>query len=318
MSRVEKVLSKLGLEARLNAGRWWTRTCPMPRHKTHNAAHEFQNFFVRADDSHEPGVWHCYSCKAGGKTIVGLVAILRQISYREALLWVRAIEDAEPPAPFLRVRFEDKDVRSFRLPLGVEHEPLECWNTVAREYAVSRGITADQVQRHRIGYALMGKLSGRIVFPVFDGRGKLANYTGRTFVGDPVRYMSASKWEEPDLSVFWGEHLWPPIEKRRVLVLFEGAINGMAIERALPVGDVYLGGLFGSNFEEGKALKLGAWRRIVVATDPDAAGDEVFRDIVAGIRTSKARVERFEYPGRVQADREPKLREALAACLALA
>jgi DNA primase len=310
------VMQKLGIEVRQIGARLWAEHCPMPEHVT-NPAHRFKNFFVRIAPADKVGLWHCYSCHAGGR-LVDLVMAVRGLEFRAAVEWLTALgADQAPAAPYLRVRVEGPK-GEFRLPAGVEFAPLGEWNSVARAYALSRGMTAEQVEDWGIGYAMIGRLEGRIVFPVFDRRGRLANYTGRTFVNDELRYMSASEREGPDESVFLGEHEWPvDLSKRAVLVVFEGAINGMAIERALGESrrHVQLGGLSGSNFDHRKAAKLSTFQRVIVATDPDAAGDEAARVIAASVRTGRTRVERLKYPGTVQADCEPRLVEILRDCL---
>lgn len=312
MSYVELVLDKLGLEHRRHGGRVWTEICPLPTHQKHNPDHRWANFFIRPDGL-RAGQWHCFSCGGKGK-LLDLVMLLKEMEFEVAISWLQELESQAPPAPFLRVRVDTK-VKAFKLPMGVETEPLEKWVSGARNYVLGRGITAEQVDSWRVSYALAGRLAGRIVFPVFDHAGKLSNYTGRTFVNDPVRYLSASEKEGPDTSVFWGEDRWLPVDQRSSILLFEGAINGMAFERVARTR-VLLGGLSGSSFDHRKAMRLKGFKRVIVATDPDKAGDEAYEDIKGALGRTKE-VVRFKYPTSSDAsDTDPSLlREAVDRCL---
>jgi hypothetical protein len=93
-------------------------------------------------------------------------------------------------------------------------------------------------------------------------------------------------------------------------------LNGLAIERALAgvEGRVELAGLSGSKFDHRKAGKLATFRRLLVATDPDDAGDGAYAEI-AGTLGRRCEVARFAYPhrGRDAVDTPPP---DLAAALA--
>jgi DNA primase len=150
--------------------------------------------------------------------------------------------------------------------------PLDSWVGPARSYAASRGITAAQVERWGLGYAVEGPLAARIVLPVRDGGGRVVSYSARTFARAPKRYLSAKREEGPDPSAVFGEHLWPPIGRRGRLLVSEGSINALALERAALPGDA-VGALEGSDVHLGQLLKVSTFRRVLVVTDPDPAGD---------------------------------------------
>ena len=282
---VERVLERLGVAARLEGKRWWAERCPHPDHAAHNPAHAFKNMFVHANGTEKAGLWHCYSCKSGGRLIelvMALLALEGDDGFRSAIAWLRDVEEAPALAPVVRVRFQPIGYRAgrFQIPAEVEWSPLPEWNSVARRYAESRGIDAAQVERWRIGVAFEGRLSGRIVFPICDQGGAAVNYAARTFVGDETRYLAASEWERPDLSAMLGEHLWPGRAEelaRSVLVVFEGAITGMAIERSLrrlQVARACVAGLQGSDIDNRRIAKFALFGAVVAATDPDSAGDK--------------------------------------------
>jgi hypothetical protein len=84
-----------------------------------------------------------------------------------------------------------------------------------------------------------------------------------------------------------------------VLVVTEGAINGLAVERALdacPEFDTVVppfASLRGSNLLPGQMASLSTFRRILVASDPDGAGDKLYRTI-------KSELGKWSYVCRVQ------------------
>jgi len=302
VASVQKTLEKLGVVAERNGRRWWAEQCPLPSHGAPNPKHQWQNFFVRDNDSERPGQWHCFSCKAGG-TLVDLVMEMRGVDVDEAREWLRTIGEQAAP-PILRVRFEPVGPRRFRMPAGVEFGPLARWNSVARQYVECRGITADQVERWGIGYALEGRLDGRIVFPIRNRAGELANYAARTFVGDEVRYLAAHESEHPDLSAMWGEHRWPAARADRMVVVFEGITNGLAIERAWnPGSSPALAGLQGSAIEHRKLARLASFQLVLVATDPDRAGEHAAREIASALGP---KVRRLRYPTEQDAAETPR------------
>jgi DNA primase len=297
---VGEVLEKLGVPAERRGRRWWAEQCPLPSHGKPNPSHRHQNFFVRSEESEErPGAFYCFSCKGGG-SLVQLVEELKGIGRDEARAWLAAIGD-RPPPPVVRFRYETTGPRRFRLPEGVEFLPMRDWNSVARGYAESRGVAPEQVERWGIGVAHEGRLANRIVVPIRDWRGRLANYSARTFVDDPVRYLAASTRERPDLSAMWGEEQWSSsLDGRAVVLVVEGVLNGLAFERALPAGLVSFGALQGSDLDgEGghrKLAKLATFAEVIVATDPDAPGRKAARQIASSLGRGGRRVVEFVWP----------------------
>lgn len=214
------------------------------------------------------------------------------------------------------MRFEPLSARKreLTLPAGVVQSPIETWVTPARTYALGRGITPAQVARWRVGYAVIGRMQGRIVFPVYSAAGRLLQYEGRTYVDDKKRYLAAHEEEGPDEDAIFGEQWWPEAHALRdVAVVFEGSINGLAVERVLP--EVALAGLGGSNVTPGMLEKLATFARVLVLTDPDAAGDGAARAILESI-PRYTDVRRVELPaGQDARDVEARDPEALRAAV---
>lgn len=317
---VEKVLDRLKLVAKKRGSRWWFERCPNPEHHDHNEQHRWKNAFIRADGHRRAGQWTCFSCHVGG-LLVELVMAVMKIEFKPALAWLADVDEAPAPSPVVSVRFVPAEARdrTFRLPDGIEYGTLECWNSVARAYAIGRGLDAAQVERWGIGHALIGRCAGRIVFPIVDCNGRLSNYAARTFVGDETRYLAADEREHPDVATMLGEARWPaPVERiRRSVFVFEGALSGMAIERAMLRAGISaeIAGLQGSDVTHPRRLlRLSTFGRVVSATDPDAAGDRATLDLEAGLRGVP--VVRLRYPSTRDAADTPV--DDLAAALVAA
>lgn len=92
------------------------------------------------------------------------------------------------------------------------------------------------------------------------------------------------------------------------LVVVEGPFDALAIDRL----DRHVAALRGSDLSPAHASKLQTWGRLLVATDPDLAGEKAYRAI-AGLRRH-VEVRRVKFPdGRDPGALEPEhLAELLA------
>lgn len=268
--------------------------CPNPEHKDSDPSWAI----IDNPGSDKHGGHWCFSCKHGGGPWE-LVRAVRGMDEEQAALFVHALITGAPRpfpgVPRVKVR-TDRSADEYRLPPEVRIPSLDGseWPDVFADYIASRGVTEDQLVRWRIGYATRGPLAWRIVIPVHT-RGRLVAHVGRAVFDDRERYDMPFKKHgaRPSLAVF-GEPLVDPA--RRVLTIAEGSFSMLALERAGAPNPV---ALLGSDWSAGKAAILSSvpWDLIVIATDPDAAGDRVARDIAASYRKSTIR--------RLRMDRSP-------------
>lgn len=266
-TRTEVVLSALGLEvAARRGGRAWM-LCPY--HEDHSPT----SFFVRLKGE-RAGQNHCFSCKTGGG-LLDLVMHVRGCDRATAIAFVKlAGRTFEPPRRHARVVARPAKLGRvrFRMPQEVIQEPLNEWVTLARRYAEARGITQEEVDTFALGYAVDGRLAGRIVIPWLGAGGIVGGYSARTFCDEEPKYQTPPMSDNPDLSLMVGEHLWPPPSRRDLVVVTEGALNGFAVRRVFP--DVPFGALGGSEIDPLKVVKLATFKRVVALTDPDEAGSK--------------------------------------------
>lgn len=317
-TRTEQVLAALGIEGRRRGTQIFAK-CP-------NKAHDDRNPSWRIRDepgSKRDGYHACPPCGFEGG-IIGLIAYVRGVTFKEAGKLLHDIEEGlglqlvEPPA---RIEFVTRR-RGFNLPVGIVVEPVDKWPRMAREYALSpprelttvppygRGLTREQVERWRIGYADEGRLAHRLVLVTRDENGIAWNYTGRTYADHPKRYFEPEHWERADRNVMFGEERWSKTGFDCVVVT-EGGFKALAVERV--DSDVALAATSGSAIMPGYPLKLCRFDHVIVSTDADDAGDRIADELMFMLKKQRQRCTRMRLRDKTEHDTIPKeeLRELL-------
>jgi DNA primase len=291
---VEDVLRRLGIEGK-QAGDHIVALCPFHDDSS-------PSWRIRRRGA-KKGLHHCQACKEGGD-VVSLVMHLKGYGTREgATAWLtregQEVTEADLQIEPVRLVVGDHVRREFRMPPGFEGAgKMVDWPDAVAEYAASRGMSAAQVARWSVGYALEGRLKGRLVVPIRDARGAPRSYVGRTFVGAERRYLYPREEEKPDMGAMFGEEHWPPPEKRLLVVVTEGALKGLAVERAFPIPHAAVGG---SGLRLQHLAKLATFRIVVVMTDEDEAGRNL-RDELAGSLARRVGVQHVRLPEGQDAD----------------
>lgn len=264
------------------------------------------------------GLHHCFACHRGG-TLVDLVMHVIDIGYPTAKQWLSELPEEPPPVIPSGVRLELHD-GSFRIPREVVwSDPLEEWPTPMRRYIAQRGVTVAQVQRWGIGYAVDGRLAGRVVIPIFDAStDEIVSYMARTISKDPEveRYLYPLGDDRADNDAMFGERGWPDVEDRRdaTVVITEGALNALAVDRAMR-SSLYVASLGGSDVRPLHVAKLATFGRVVVCTDMDAAGDDAASELAAKLARHVSVARAILPPGTDAADCAA---DELKRCLTLA
>jgi DNA primase len=272
MSRVLKVLQRFGIQVDDKGGEKRAYgPCPF-----HDEPGKHDNWFIRLRGDRR-GQYHCFVCKASGG-LPDLVSHLRGCSLDGAKEWLATFqEDDEAPAvAYLSTRLEVEPTgrREFTVPKEVVFRPLDEWVTPAREYAQRRHLDAAQIDRWGIGYATIGRLAGRLVMPVRDATGRPRSYMARTFADHETRYYYPMERERPDQDVMFGEQFWVGRvwRKKSTVVVVEGALNALAVERAMGFTLLNVAALGGSDPRPMHVGKLASFGVVVVLTDEDKAG----------------------------------------------
>ncbi len=284
---VDKLLKALGLVA-FREGRKWRASCPHPDHPHPPGKVSTPSWSMKDDEN--AGSHHCFGCGFGGGPWE-LVAAVRGLTLEEAGKWVhqelgglRPVEEAD--LPLVRISHGPL-VEPFEmdLPQGVQIPSVDGseWFAPAWDYLTGpvaekkRGVAAWQLARWHIGFALWGRLSMRVVVPVYTRR-RLLSYVARAFVGDIRRYDVASKKVDrgarPEVALF-GEPGWDP--NVSVATVAEGIFGMLNFERAEAPNPT---GILGAeNLGPEKIDMLSRFELVLVGTDPDFAGDRSFEKI---------------------------------------
>lgn len=264
---VDRLLRALGISAK-RAGREWQALCPYHQDRK-------PSWSIRDQPGHDRhGRHNCFSCGAGGDAL-RLAADLLGITRDEATEWL-AVNGvtSDPDIPF------EVDVQSTGaalqggcvVPAGVQVVPFDSWPTAPREYAErDRGITAAQVARWGIGFAVVGRCRGRVWMPIRNAKGELVSWMARAYDKTmQLRYLTPRREEAPghDAAIFGSAH-W---RTHQQLVVCEGALNALACERAGAPNVAAIGGSV-QKVTPLVIAQLSAFAQVLILTDSDDAGD---------------------------------------------
>ena len=244
--------------------------------------------------SDKHGLHRCFGCKRGGSPayLVSQVIGITEFSARDWLERNGCVAgEASPGSLPTKVRCEVaptvNHAAGIMLPAGVVTDrTFGEWPSGPKRYLLGRGIGTWQVEAYGIGYAVHGEQEGRIVFPSKDCYGAIRYYTGRTFDGDRLRYLSCEE-DAPGARIdaaLFGEHLWDWRDEFDEVFTAEGAVKALAIERALcDVGTGERGrpvaAFSGSELHEAQVLKLRRFTRLTHVADPDDTGMRFAREL---------------------------------------
>lgn len=295
---LSEVLTRLGIPHR-RSGRELVARCPFHNERT-------PSWSIRADGGDRHGLWRCKgACEAPDDRGSVLSLVARVVDLRRedgsldlpaARLWLVGGEDDPkgPPPASAVLEVSEGPPRGYRLPAGVLCLPASEWSRLPLSYLLDdRGVSAGQVDRWGLGYAFTGKLAGRVVLPARDALGTPRSHSARTFVGDRLKWRSADRNDAPDPDVLFGEQHWPA-SGRESVVLVEAVLDALAAERATD-GCVPVAAVHGSEPTDGQLAKLGTFREVLVASDPDEAGEKVHQ-AVRGSLSRWTRVRRVTLP----------------------
>lgn len=297
---VPAILKRLSVDVRRAKGREVWACCPL--HSLAGKPERTPSFRIRNEpDSDKHGFYQCFGSCGGERrsgSVFKLVRLLLELETNdEAKRWIRGesleTEREEPTRILIDAKAPKMCRRGVEHPIGVIVAPVDRWPQMAREYLDKRGIPHNQAERWGLGYGRFGKYANRIFFPAYDAQNRLLNFTTRTYVDHPQKFKEPSEGSGAEKSAVFGEFHWPERGKRRAVVALESAINVLASEREAP--EFSHGAIFGSEVLPGHLLRLGSFDVVLVASDPDEAGDKYFRAIHAGLARTK-RVERVQIP----------------------
>jgi len=290
---IPSLLLSLNIEATRTGDKWKAR-CPSGTHSDDNPSWD-----IRDDPgSLKHGLHHCFSCGYEGTTTDLVQKVLEMSTTTVAREWIEKHAMGKPIAAWnLAVNMAPLRKHQFAMPSEVTMLPFGVWLETPSKYVTERGITPAQVERWSVGYAINGRLNGRIVFPTHNAQGRVVNYTARTFVSAPKRYLTPAREENPDFNVVYGERFWPAPTQRQQVIVTEGVINTLAVERCTPLPVACLNG---SNPSLGQLSRLSTFSTVIIMTDQDYAGDKADQDLSEAL-TRHTTIKRVRLPTRCAA-----------------
>jgi DNA primase len=135
-------------------------------------------------------LWHCWTCNAKGKTLVGLFKKIKASSEK--------ISEIKSILGFTEKKEEDEST-IIKVELPKEYKPLINLSRTdiiakhALQYLKKRGITKDDIQKYNIGYCEEGRYKNMIILPSYDKDGVINYFIGRSFDKEPQRKYDSPK-----------------------------------------------------------------------------------------------------------------------------
>jgi DNA primase len=202
-------------------------------------------------------LWHCWTCNAKGKTLVGLFKKIKASSEK--------ISEIKSILGFTEKKEED-DSTIIKVELPKEYKPLINLSRTdiiakhALQYLKKRGITKDDIQKYNIGYCEEGRYKNMIIIPSYDKDGVINYFIGRSFDKEPQRKYDSPKCNKN--AIIGLEYF---INWNVPVILCEGIFDAIAIKRNVVP-------LFGKTIPKALMLKLvePCVKTVYIALDNDA------------------------------------------------
>ncbi|OGC03301.1 DNA primase [candidate division WOR-1 bacterium RIFOXYA12_FULL_43_27] len=257
--------------------------------------------------SEEKGLFHCFGCGEGGR-VIDFVMKIEKVDFVEALKILGEKLGIEVNLSGLDPAAKDKKQRLFDLmEAACKFFEGNLDNKIVG-YFEKRGLEKKTVSSFRIGFALDGwdnllnffikkgfdpkdletagliipkegrreyfdRFRNRIIFPIFDQRGRTVGFSGRAFGEFEPKYLNS-----PDSPIFQkGENLFglnfarDEIKKKKYAILVEGNVDLMMCHRHGFLNTVAPLGTAFTHFQA-KLLKR-LTDQVVIAFDSDTAGE---------------------------------------------
>lgn len=296
LARADTELRKAGIE--------WVGRCPFHSERT-------GSFYVNPVKR----LYHCHGCGVGGDAIA-YVRARHALDFTGAIEWlaerfnVPLDYEEESPEVAARRRGEDRRRELLALTAAYYHRALResPLAETARGYLSERGVSWEMAERFQLGYSpderrviagarqrkfadreleeagiarrgrsgLVDRMTGRLVFTLFDARGRPIAFAGRRLPPDEsgAKYVNSPEsplWHKG--STLYGLHLArAPIAKREEAIVVEGYTDVIGLVQAGYENVVASMGTALTQPQLRELRKLA--RNVVLLFDADAAGSD--------------------------------------------
>lgn len=209
------------------------------------------------------GIFHCFSCKAGGDAIK-FVMDYEKLSYPEAVEKIAGLQNFT--LNYVRGGEPAKENKHILENANAFYRSLLYKTPAAVSYLYSRGITDELIDKFELGFApesaqtirllqndqiepkealevgivkqnengIYASFINRITFPIYTHAGRLVGFGGRTISGNPAKYVNSPQSAVFDKStLFYGYH----IAKREIftknqIIITEGYMDVIMLHKA--------------------------------------------------------------------------------------
>lgn len=276
---VPMLLTSLSMASK-HKGREWFALCPNPGHDDSDPSWRI----VDAPGDKRHGSHKCWSCGFSGGPWELASAVLG-ISLKDAGEYVQGLNRGvrtNVRVPEVVVEMPRDEAPEYTLPNFVQIPSLDgsTWFTPALKYLQSRAVPPRFLERWDVGFALAGECAMRIVIPVRTS-GRLVSHVARTFTGRTPPYhvpKRGARGAVPADGLF-GE---PGLDMSSdYVIVVEGIFKKFRLDLAGAQNVVAV--LGASNLTPSKVAILSSFARVIVAQDPDAAGDAMVAELRRGL-----------------------------------
>jgi DNA primase len=309
VQEVERKLDALAvvedyLRLEKKGGRYWGR-CPF-----HGGGQERTPSFTVDPDKK---MYYCFGCHEGG-SIIKFIMEMDKLSFPEAIetlarrfgveiLRENGVAGGEDPEKNSRIEGLAELYRgvavSFHYFLMEKTE-----GSLAKRYIISRGISAEMIERFKLGYSPADRLwlygfltkkgfsapllaasglfserypqssffSSRLMFPIADRQGRVVAFGGRIISGEGPKYVNSRETEiyHKGRTLFAIDLALPEIRRTKAAYLAEGYMDVIALHQA---GITNALAPLGTAFTDDQAKLLRRWaEQINLVFDSDEAG----------------------------------------------
>lgn len=209
------------------------------------------------------GIFHCFSCKAGGDAIK-FVMDYEKLSYPEAVEKIAGLQNFT--LNYVRGGEPAKENKHILENANAFYRSLLYKTPAAVEYLYSRGITDELIDKFELGFApesaqtirllqneqiepkealevgivkqnengIYASFINRITFPIYTHAGRLVGFGGRTISGNPAKYVNSPQSAVFDKStLFYGYHLAKrEIFTKNQIIVTEGYMDVIMLHKA--------------------------------------------------------------------------------------
>lgn len=209
------------------------------------------------------GIFHCFSCKAGGDAIK-FVMDYEKLSYPEAVEKIASLQNFT--LNYVRGGEPAKENKHILENANAFYRSLLYKTPAAVEYLYSRGITDELIDKFELGFApesaqtirllqneqiepkealevgivkqnengIYASFINRITFPIYTHAERLVGFGGRTISGNPAKYVNSPQSAVFDKStLFYGYHLAKrEIFTKNQIIITEGYMDVIMLHKA--------------------------------------------------------------------------------------